>query len=162
MDGKWTTASPDRQELIRQAGYARGRILLVNTAAQSAIDASGFAALAPNVAPLNVSDDGGPHFISSPETPDGFRVEGFQFALVNSLAAGAAVAGAGGFTVTIWKLIDVLEQQTIGKIWASFDPRTGVNYNELYHSFDVNCEAIRFQISNVAVNGTIPIYFCEI
>lgn len=158
-DGLWST--PDRQELIQQTGYARMRLLRVSTAARSPDAASGFAALAPNVAPLSVSPEGGPHFLMSPQTPDGFRVEGAEWCLLQPIA-GAAVPGAGGFTVTVWRLIDVTMQQTIGKQWASFAPVTGVGYSELYHSFDHNTIALRLQIGNVATDGDLYIAFCEI
>ena len=159
MDGRWTT--PDRLELFRQAGFARERLLVVNTDVSGAQDASGFAALAPNVPPLNVDAEGGPHFVLSPETPDGFRIEGVEFAFLAGLP-GSAVAAAGGFTVTVWRFISVSEQINFGKQWAAYNPIVGVGYDQLYHSFDSNAVAIRFQIGNVQTHGSVPIVICEI
>jgi hypothetical protein len=158
-DGRWSTGDPDRQEDIKQARFNRMKILRVNTAAPGADDASGFAALDPTVPPLNVDVNGGPHFILSAETNDGQDTLGFEFGLI---AIGTTAPGAGGFTVTVWRLVETLMQQTIAKNWLAFEPRTGVAFNQLYHSFDTNTAALRFQIANVAVDGPLLICFAEL
>ena len=161
MDGRWSDPALGQQvETFDQANLNRMKILRVNTVAAGANDASGLAALSPQVAPLNVDPDGAPHFLMSPNTNDSAKSLGFEFGLVPIV--GGATATAPGFTVTIWRLIEVLMQQGVGKQWLSFADLTSVNFNELYSSFDINASPLRFQIGNVDVDGPILIAFAEL
>ena len=159
MDGRWGTGAVDRREEIQQAAFNRFRILRVNTIVAGVNDASGFAALAPNVAPLNVDPDGGPHFILSPETGDQRPTLGFEWGL---LSIGGATPVAPGFDVTIWRLVTTTMQPTITKQWLAFETLVGVGYDELFHSFDMNTGALRFQIDNVNADGGIVIALAEL
>ena len=161
MDGLWKSGDPNRIESFDQANFNRFKLLRVNTDAPGADDASGFAAQNPTTVPLNVNVNGAPHFLMSPETGDGRPTLGFQVGLVD-IGAGSAVAAAGGFTLTTWVLVEVAMQQTIAKKWLSFDDTTGVAYNELYSSFDINTSAIRFQISNIDTHGSVVICMAEL
>ncbi len=160
MDGNWSTGNPDRQEIIQQPKFNRMKILRVNTiAAVADQDASGFVALDPNVAPLSVNVSGGPHFILSPDTNDSRPTLGYEFGLI-AIPGGATFLGAG-FTVTAWRLVTTTMQEVIAKNWLSFEPET-VAFNELFHSFDSNTFALRFQIANVDVDGPLLIAFAEL
>lgn len=138
--------------------------------------ASGMAGLDPNTIAPNTHNtitdkgpEGGPHFVMSGETPDGVHTYGFEFVLWDDNLLNAAIADAGGFDVTIWVLVGNT-QDPYGfntPVWGSFATLSGVNYNEIYHSFDVNATAIRFQITNGTndpdmVNNSIGIAFAEL
>jgi hypothetical protein len=171
MDGLWSTGN-DRREVIQQAKFNRFRLLRVNTAAKGASDMSGSAGLDPTVAPLATTPgaEGGPHFILAPETGDGQLTQGFEFGLISPSdppagAATGATPGAGGFTITIWRLVDTAQQagiSTLSKSWLAMQPLTGADYKQLFRSFDMNTGAIRFQIGNVAIAGAIVLAFCEL
>lgn len=135
-------------------------------------DASSHASMDPNVM-VGFAPEGGPHFILSPETPDGSKTYGFEFAIVTTQAMPLAQAAdplPGGFTLTWWEMIGTTQEpeSTFPPIWASFLPQTGVNVNELYHSFDVNATALRLQITNVTPvgpggpGGSVLIMFSEL
>jgi hypothetical protein len=160
MDGLWSTGNPDRQESIQQARMNRFRLLRFNTDVQGADDMSGFAAQDPTAAPLNVNVSGGPHFALSPETADGKSTTGFEFGLL--APTGAAVAAAGDFTVTIWRLVESTMQQAIIKQWLAMTPLTGVGYNQLFRSFDTDTGVFRFQITNIAAHGSIVLAYGEL
>lgn len=141
---------------LQQAGLSRERYLVVNTGAvKTSDDASAHAAQDPTDKALCPNPDNAPHFILSPETPDGRPTLGFEFFLAG-LVGVAAVAGVAGFTVTIWKLAVNLQlgnPATFGPLYSSFTPKTGVGFKEQYHSFDCNAAALRFQIVPDYVGG---------
>lgn len=160
MDGLWSSGDPDRQELIQQPRFNRLRLLRVNTDTPGADDASGFAAQDPTAPPLNVNVNGGPHFILSPQTLDGNPTLGFEFGLI--AIAGGATPLVGDFTVTVWRLVTTSMQPTVAKNWLAFQPQSGVGFNQLFSSFDINTAALRFQIGNVDVDGPLIIAFGEL
>lgn len=119
---------------------------------------------------------GGPHFIMSPETPDNKKTLGLEWCLLSGIVSDGLDANriatplVGGFTVTLWCMI-ANTQSPDGKvkpIWASLLPETGVGFNQLYHSFDINVAAIRFQIGNGtsiitgANSGALMLAMCEL
>ncbi len=168
MDGLWNRGN-ERAEEISQARFNRMRILTVNTdVVLTNFDASHSAGLDPNTI---ANENGGPHFILSAETPDGRPTLGHTFALLEntSVAAGSrAQPGAGGFTVTGWRLVESTMIDSLGVTiprWVSFEPLTGVGFNEKYHSFDENTFALRFQIVGQGAGaqaGSIHLAFVEL
>jgi hypothetical protein len=167
MDGLWSTGNPDRREVIQQAKFNRFRLLRVNTAAAGASEMSGSAGLDPTVAPLSTDVNGGPHFILAPETGDGQLTQGFEFGLISPTdppggGATGATPGAGGFTITIWRLVDTTQQAGVPKQWLAMQPITGGDYKQLFRSFDMNTGAIRFQIGNVAIAGAVILAIAEL
>jgi hypothetical protein len=158
-----------------QAALTRHRLLTVNTSSFGAIngrDASTYASVDPND-PNNLipagSSEGGEHFQMSPETSDGRPTLGFEFCLftkgMDPITQGpVAVAAPGGFQVTVWAMIGntMLSDGSQLPVWASFQTLTGVQLNQLYHSFDVNTTVLRFQFGNIAVDGSIAIAFAEL
>jgi hypothetical protein len=174
MDGLWSGAGAS--EPTQQADFIRHRLLCVNVSNigfQNPIDASSYASVDPNLmfAAANwAPPQGGPHFVMSPETPDSSHSYGFEFALFVPVPVTLdnLIPLAGGLTVTWWELIGNT-QMTDGLFiptWASFASRTGVNFRELYHSFDVNPCALRLQITNVTQpivdGGSVIIAFSEL
>lgn len=165
-DGIWSGGKAE--EIIRQGKFTRHNILVVNcgtnlAAAWQGQDASGLASLDPNaINPAQVNavtprgNEGGPHFVMSGETPDQSHTYGFEFCLFTQNLSTPALAGVGGYTVTVWVLIANSQNpiSLVTPIWASFLTRTGVNARELYSSFDVNATAIRFQFGNLLVDPT--------
>lgn len=102
----------------------------------------------PNVLP------NAPHIRIGPKAPNGLPTTGFTFSLYN---IGGATAVAPGFTVQIWVWNPVAQR------WQSFAPKTSVNYDELYESYDVDggCE-LYFAITNAAGGATnIGVSVCE-
>lgn len=174
MDGLW--GGQGSSEPTQQADFIRHRLLCVNVSNIGFIndrDASTYASVDPNLMAAAVGwapPQGGPHFVMSPETPDGSRSYGFEFALfVNGISgADQAVPLGGGLTLTWWELIGNMQADDGSFIpaWASFLTKTGVNYNELYHTFDVNTCALRLQVTNVtqpvAAGGSLIIAFSEL
>jgi len=148
-DGRW-----NRQlaEEINQAYLTRERILRVNLVAPGPEDASGFAGDDPSTT-ANIKQHG-PHFVLSPKTQDGRPTSGFEWSLMNYGANVAfAAPAAGGFTVTVWRLVANLQvSKNSPAAYTAFEPVTGVGYRQLYRTFDVNACALRFQITN-AVGG---------
>ena len=164
-DGLWRSGASI--ESFRQSGLVRERILTVNTGAVlNSIDASGFAKESPIAPPVGAeAPNMGHHFVMSPETSDGRPTLGFQFSLLNVLIPGGqrAVAAAGDFTVTIWLLeVNSMIQTVTRGDWSAFLPQTGVQVNQKFRSFDVNASVVRFQIGNIAVDGSIQISFAEL
>ncbi len=170
MDGLYSGKL--KSEQIAQAALTRHRLLTFNTSPAGTLntcDASSYGALDPNnglgLIPAD-SQEGGPHFILSPQTPDTRPTLGFEFCLLTAgiTPLSAAVAAPGGFQVTVWAMIGAT-QYSDGSgppAWASFTPQAGINLNELYHSFDVNATVLRFQIGNIATHGSITVAFCEL
>jgi hypothetical protein len=171
-DGIWNAGQNKEKTIqVRKDGHRALRVNLSSTGLENPGDASTYASVDPNSGPGTPSLDMGPHFILSPETPDESHTYGFEFVLVTSVfpAAERITIPGGGLTVTIWELIgNSLVADTAAPInptWAKFDPLTGVQEFELYHSFDVNACALRFQISGSsddAAGGSVMIYMREL
>lgn len=171
-DGLWPAATA--LEPYRQARIVRHKPLRINLDPGGALnsqDQSSYGSVAPSSI-VPTSDDrgleGGPHFVLSPETPDGRPTLGFEWCLLfHNDAEGSCQPIAPGFTVTIWSLVTATF--TVNGLtspqWAAFEPLTGVGFRELYHSFDTNACALRFQIENYEDNPpdtSISIYLCEL
>lgn len=164
-DGLWKSGASIQS--FAQSGLIRERVLTVNTGAVlNSIDASGFAKESPIAPPAGAeAPNMGPHFVMSPQTTDGRPTLGFQFALLNFVIPGPqrATPAAGGFSVTVWVLvINTMIATATAADWVSFQTRTGVGTNEIYRTFDVNACVVRFQIHNIAVDGSIKIMFAEL
>lgn len=175
MDGLWNSNSG--KESLLQGELIRHRVLTVNTATPTTgpalSDQSGFAKEDPNTFTFPVSSrgpEGGPHFVMSPRTPDVKPTFGFEVCLTQKgiVAGNQAVAAAGGFTLTAWVMAPNTTPGATSTLplerplWMAFEPLTGVGLNELFHSFDINSETIRFQISNIDTDGMISIVFSEL
>jgi len=171
-DGLWNAATA--LEPYRQAKIVRHKALRINLDPAGALndqDQSSFGSVDPNLI-TPVSDarglEGGPHFVLSPETPDGRPTLGFEWCLLfHDDADGSTEADTGGFTVTVWSLISATfsADGLVAPQWASFEPLIGVEFQELYHTFDTNACALRFQIENfagLAPDTSISIYLCEL
>lgn len=171
-EGIWNAATA--LEPYRQARILRHRQLRFNldpAGALNARDASSYGSVAPSSI-LPVSDtrglEGGPHYVLSPETSDGRPTLGFEWCLLFHNDAGdSALPGPGGFTVTVWSLIDatMTVNGLVAPQWAAFETLTGVGFRELYSTFDTNACAIRFQIENYvddAPNTSISVYLAEL
>lgn len=148
-------------EALQQAALTRHRLLTVNCGSRTNVawntcDASGMASLDPNAITAGTRNsasprgvEGGPHFILGKDTPDGAKTFGFEWCVfTNGLqAAELAAPAVAGYSVTVWALIS--NTQSVNglavPVWASFLTLTGVGVRELYHTFDVNATAIRFQ-----------------
>lgn len=176
-NGLWTGG--DSSETLEQAKLTRHRLLLVSPGSDISVGwpsdcASGFASLDPNtISPGTVNPitdrgvEGGPHFVMSGETPDESHTYGFEFCILNSVTD--AVPGEAGYDVTIWVLIsNTMDPSGFNTPeWAALQTQTGVGINELWHSFDVNAEGMRFQFENLESdpttnNLTIGIAFAEL
>lgn len=165
-DGKWSGVGTS--ELLRQ-NLTRHRLLWTDLGTE--VDTIGvipfdvcvssfYSALSPNNPALTRTQPaypyGGPHFVMSPETPDEAHTFGVQICLLNGALNLAVVANqaatplVGNFTLTLWCLITNTQQPngTGQPVWASMLPQTNVQFNELYHSFDINASAIRLQVEN--------------
>lgn len=170
MDGLWSGSRLTEQ--LRQAQLMRHRLLTINLGlgTLNVRDASSYGQSPPNGISATSARglEGGPHFLMSPETPDGRPTLGFEFCLtVRSFSPGdAAAALAPGFTVVVWELIGNMQTADGAFVpnWAAFETLTGVNFDELYHSFDINTTALRFQIYNFdpAAGRSLMIAFCEL
>lgn len=185
-NGIWTGSASG--ELLRQSKLIRHRLLIVSPGTDVASPwpgecASGFASLDPNtIAPGTVNPnsdrggpEGGPHFVMSGETPDESHTYGFEFTLfTRGLGNPANPATGDGYDVTIWVLISNTQQPggTATPIWTAMASNlvadgNGINADQLWHSFDVNAEAVRFQFGNLiddpsTVNESIGIAFSEL
>lgn len=168
-------------EKLQQSQLVRHRLLIVSVGTDVSQPwpleaASGFASLDPNTISPDTHNpnsdrgvEGGPHFVMSGETPDESHTYGFEFALFTRGVTNPADPDTGGYTVTVWVLISNTQDpygfQT--PVWAAMQAQTGIQVNQLYHSFDVNAEAVRFQIDNLVVdpatsNLSIGIAFAEL
>lgn len=171
MDGIWNYGITTEQ--VPQAQLTRHRLLTVNTGTTvNDADASAFTSFNPNfIVPNSRSSnidkgaEGGPHFVLSGRTPDDKPTYGFEFSLFNDLLFNPANFLPGGITLTIWVLI-LSTQFSDGFAdpgeWAAFQTLTGVQPNELFHTFDVNTPCIRFQFGNIDTNGSITIGLAEL
>lgn len=172
MDGLYS--GKQKSSVIAQAQLTRHRLLCVNTSPTGVLnprDASSYASLNPN-AVLGLipatSQEGGEHFVLSAETPDGRPTLGFEFCLfqkgMDPISGDIATPAPGDFSVTVWAMIGntMLSDGSAPPVWASFATLNGVGLNQLYHSFDVNTCVLRFQFTNVALNGSIGIAFSEL
>jgi len=167
MDGHWSAEL--FQEFTLQGQLSKHRLLRVNLSNVPGTlapgDESGQAVVAPNAITLG---DGGPHFIMSSESPDNSHSYGFEWAL--SVRGVSNSAGNGPFTVTVWEMIGTSTRNDPAgaltlPIWAAMAPNAAVLTEQLFHSFDVNATAIRFQIDDgaaVGLNRSVIIAFCEL
>lgn len=104
--------------------------------------------------------NGAPHFIMSNETPNQTQTFGLEFGLFSAASNATIVPNdraaylAAGLTVTIWCLIanSMENSGAVRPLWASLLPQAGVLFDELYHTFDINVHAIRFQIEGGSSN----------
>lgn len=155
-------------EATQQPKLIKHQILQVNlstTGLKAPADASGNAGQSPLA--LSTTADAGPHFVMSHETSGGDPAFGFEFALY---LTGVNPAATAPFAVTVWELIgtSAVQDQSVAvtALWASFATQTGINTAELYHSFDVDATALRFQIADSAADATasrsVIIVFAEI
>lgn len=167
--GIW--GASENVEKLQQSDLIRHRLLVVSPGSNNGAPwptdcASGFASLDPNtIGPgthnpfTDRGPEGGPHFVMSGETSDESHTYGFEFCLLDSsnFLSVPALAGAGGYTVTIWVLISNTQDPYGANTpeWAAMATNTGVNARELWHTFDVNAEAVRFQITNLADDPTV-------
>lgn len=178
-NGLWTGGAS--AEKVQQNDFIRHRLLIVCAGSSIAAPwpveaASGFANLNPNsIGPgttnpnSNRGIEGGPHFIMSGETPDESHSYGFEFGLFSIAQSSFATAAGGGYTVTVWVLVTNTQDPygAVTPTWLALAPQTGINLDELWHSFDINAEAVRFQFGNLAAdptvnNNTIGIAFSEL
>jgi len=160
--------SSGAQEVILQKDFIRHRLLVVNTGAVVGVeDASGQANQSANSLAFT-PPAGGPHFVMSQQTPDGRPTLGFEVAFwVNGLSALTQMVPApGGFDVTVWVLLPTMQfpDGSIFPPWASFATLTGVQFLQLFHSFDINTSAVRFQIgpTGIVADGSVGIAFSEL
>jgi hypothetical protein len=180
-DGRFNQGS---SEQFQQSGITRERSLIVSTSPTGDIPiivvgnnttlaaASSYASLDPNDTSMGALDQLGPHFVMSPQTPDGSHSYGFKVCLGNlGLLDTAAVAlpgtdGLPGFTITPWILLGSLQIQNLPRAyrqqWASLAPAVDAKYFEWWHTFDLNACAVRFQIGNIATHGLINLIFAEL
>lgn len=165
-DGLWRSGVS--LESFKQAGLIRERILTVNTGPPpgNPEDASFFAKESPIAPPVGAeAPHMGPHFVMSANASDGRPSVGFEFSLLNLLIPGPkrATPLAGNFSVTVWRLVVNAMIKTVTRAdWVQFQTRTGVGLNQVFSTFQVNAVALRFQIHNIDVDGSIQIMFAEI
>lgn len=177
-NGLWSGGAS--AEKVQQNDFVRHRLLIVSPgffAGPWPVEAaSGLASLDPNtISPGTVNTfsnrgvEGGPHFIMSGETPDESHTYGFEFCLFSTAQLAFATPAVGDFTVTIWVLITNTQDPSgfNTPTWAAMAPQTGVAVDQLWHTFDVNAEAVRFQFGNLAtdpatINQSVGIAFAEL
>ncbi len=96
---------------------------------------------------------GGPHITLGPTTSNGDPTRGFEFSIHTvGLGAGGIVPVVGGFTVTVWKIVSsYMAKNFTTPVYASLGPKTGIQLNELYHSFSVNAVGLYFQIATATI-----------
>jgi hypothetical protein len=95
-----------------------------------------------------------PDIVLSPQAPGMLPTTGFLFGL-KAPSAGSATAAAGGFTVTVWTRNPVLKQ------WFNWEATTGVDYDELFVTADIDSAELYFQIANVSVAGNVDVSVWE-
>lgn len=175
MDGLWS--SQGNSETLNQAELVRHRILTFNISLgfRNARDQSSFGSINPQTGLLPTDfPEGGPHFIMSPRAPEDSKSYGFEFTFLTLNSPDFMVSATGGlrtgpFSITVWEMIG--NTQINGGVfqpqWASLLPVT-VNCNELFHSFDVDATALRFQVGGAvipiatAVAGSTMVAFSEL
>lgn len=169
--GKWNTAAQIEQ--IKQAGHMRGSFIPIFTGPPTdpAYVVGSADALyvqsdpTSGVIPLQYA---APHFTLPARAPGtGRPTMGFEFVLMPWLMGTdtdypLAIPGGDGFTVTVWKLLENL-QVALGPVsnvppYAGFRTLTGVAFNRLYRTFDVDACTIRFQVANIDTQGYMLIY----
>lgn len=169
-DGFWSGGvNQEKTSQVRKDAHRPLRVNVSSLGNLNAGDASSYASENPNSSTGFIQ--GGPHYMLSPETPDESHTYGFEFLLVTSCFPPAERIGVpvGGVDVTVWQLIGNSQfndpAAPVIPVWGSFEPLTGVQMTELYHSFDCNACAIRFQISGTSddvVGGSVMIYMREL
>ncbi len=164
MDGLWNAGK--LREQTQQAELTKHRLLRVNISTLGLTE-PGDASSAASANPTGILiADGGPHFIMSPLTPDNSKTYGFEFCLST---IGISPSATGPFTVTIWALVGTSTVQdqvsNLFPTWAALSSST-VAVNELWHSFDVNAAALRFQIESAdadqSASHSVMIAFSEL
>jgi hypothetical protein len=162
MDGLWNAGIFNEQ--TKQQQLSRHRLLRINLSTTGLIlpgDASSYGGLSPvdvSGAPLTAAFLGtGPHFVLSQETPDGSHTYGMEFCISTIETIPIANRATPPYTVTVWALVgtSVIRSATgsFSPIWAALAPVTVAN-NELFHTFDINASAIRFQIVDARADQT--------
>jgi hypothetical protein len=104
-----------------------------------------------NAAPFDGVIGTSPDFQMSPYTISKLSTTGLALMLG---AAGTAVAGAGGFSVTVWV------RDPVTFTWAAF-ATVSIDRRQLFVSYDIDADEIWFQIGNVAADGTLNIGIAE-
>ncbi len=95
-----------------------------------------------------------PHIILSPKAANGLPTVGFLLGLL-APSAGAAVAGSGGFSVTVWRLVPTLRRY-LSCLTVSLP------FDQQYSTPDLGAgHALYFQFANVATDGTVLVCVSE-
>jgi hypothetical protein len=108
------------------------------------------------VAPNGIAGPASPHLRLAAKAPNGLPTTGFIFSLYD-VSGGTTTPTPPGFTVTVWLWNPVAQR------WQSFAAKTGVNYDELYDTYDIDggC-ALYFQITNIGAGlSAIGVSICE-
>ena len=123
-----------------QAELSGSRTIRIGTASHASAPTDGALGTVPDMT-LSTMSPGGPTL--------GFLLQ------LRAPSSGAAVAGGGGFTVTVWVRDPVLRQ------WGSFEATTGVDFGELYTTADIDASELYFQIANVGTPGDVDVKISE-
>lgn len=94
-----------------------------------------------------------PDFVLGPFTVSKMATTGFLLQLSEPTTT-PAVAGAGGFTVTVW-----LRDPATGN-WSAFDD-ISIDYQELFVTYDIDAAEIWFQVENVSSGSLIDFGIAE-
>lgn len=122
-----------------QKAQARDRIIKLTTPTAAPTTALGAANTAP-------------HVVLAPTCGNGLPTRGFSLALFAPDSGGAAVAAAGGFDVTLYRL-----NTTLG-VWCVWKTYTGPGaaYQDQLVCFDFGAgTALYVTVGNVSVNGNL-------
>ena len=158
-------------EPLHNAETMRERMIVVNTNAPTARDVSGFANFAPGPfqgSPGSAPPLTGPHFVLSPVTPDNQRTTGFEWMLTDYGVEGAAtIDQVTGAEVQIWKYFpntSAYYHPSQPGLFGQMALTTGVQFNQLFRSFDVNACAIYFQFggNGFLTPGSVGILMTEL
>lgn len=128
----------------QQAALVGGRGFMLSTATHNG---------APN--DVGAGDDTAPDITLSPVARTGQKTTGFRFVFKAPSGVGnAAVAGAGGFSVTVWA------RDPVFGVWGSF-VSVSAAYGALQVTGDVNASELYFEIGNVTTDGFIHVLVAE-
>jgi hypothetical protein len=119
--------------MSNQSKLSRGRHFLISAAAHAA-------------APIGNTP---PDYSMAPVTSTGLVTTGLLI-ILSAPVTTPAVAGAGGFAVTVWI------QNPITTLWGSF-ATVNINYGEAWVTYDIDAASLYFQIGNVASGDSIYI-----
>ena len=163
-DGIWS--SGPNVEDAPQSGLIKHRLLRINLSSAGLLnpgDASSLGEVEPALFPGDPS--AGPHFVMSPRTPDQSKTFGAEFALFPPSTNFATAP----FDVTVWVLIGtstiVSQPAPPTPLWANMVTISALPYQQLVSTFDINAEALRFQIVDAGVaasNRSVIIAFSEL